>query len=518
MNTWIEVSAEMDDNWHPVCFSYIIELPVHSLVYVEVDPLKIGIQKPFESQVSVTPVDRAEHGGGFGTVGDSRSHGPNGEKEVIAWLEGKAGHKYWLTAGVFHSTYRLRWYIKTNYENQKTQQNPVEKDKQDTLKPQEPLVNREAAVIKQQSAPIEQPPAQTKPEMTELPPSNIQRVGQGKSNQEPAVKETQTALNRQRQQAFAAWQFQQQMRAQQEGQMRADQMRQEQMRREQIERTQAAMQGASNLPVGIATAGEGLFRSPYNNGMVDCRGEPPGGLVKDSDGRLFVVPTQSQIEQMRQEQVQRERMERNETAMASTPPAPPAPGPPSDTNATWRRFFERPTGVTGQQAVTEELRIDGQDGSWHTLVASVEEGGWYKVMLESTVRYSASETKPSQLNVEIAPGGERSFAGEERSVIKEEVKLQIPAGTTVKLRLVDSYWQDNSGTLLVRILRIMERDRVASPQPPPSSEQSYPRGIRTDRRRLIKSPHDPNGPWVDVTGFAPGTVVRDANGKIFEVP
>lgn len=54
------------------------------------------------------------------------------------------------------------------------------------------------------------------------------------------------------------------------------------------------------------------------------------------------------------------------------------------------------------------------------------------------------------------------------------------------------------------------------PPPPPGG---YPMGIRTDRPGFVKSPYNPSGPLVDVTGYAPGTLVQDpTTGKNFLVP
>lgn len=54
------------------------------------------------------------------------------------------------------------------------------------------------------------------------------------------------------------------------------------------------------------------------------------------------------------------------------------------------------------------------------------------------------------------------------------------------------------------------------PPPPPGG---YPMGLKTDRPGFVKSPHNPGGPLVDVTGYAPGTLVQDpTTGKNFIVP
>ncbi len=65
-----------------------------------------------------------------------------------------------------------------------------------------------------------------------------------------------------------------------------------------------------------------------------------------------------------------------------------------------------------------------------------------------------------------------------------------------------------------------ERKAQAQPPPPPPPPGGpLPYGIRTDRPGLVKSPWSPNGPLVDVTGFAPGTAVKDpTSGRNFLVP
>ena len=64
-----------------------------------------------------------------------------------------------------------------------------------------------------------------------------------------------------------------------------------------------------------------------------------------------------------------------------------------------------------------------------------------------------------------------------------------------------------------------EHKARVQPLPPPPLGASLPYGIRTDRPGLVKSPWNPNGPWVDVTGFAPGAVVKDpTTGNNFLVP
>lgn len=55
--------------------------------------------------------------------------------------------------------------------------------------------------------------------------------------------------------------------------------------------------------------------------------------------------------------------------------------------------------------------------------------------------------------------------------------------------------------------------------PPPPVGTTLPYGIPTNRPGLVKSPWNPNGPLVDVTGFATGTVVKDPmSNKNFLVP
>jgi hypothetical protein len=65
-------------------------------------------------------------------------------------------------------------------------------------------------------------------------------------------------------------------------------------------------------------------------------------------------------------------------------------------------------------------------------------------------------------------------------------------------------------------------ERKAKAQPPPSptpAGQPVPYGIPTDKPGLVKSPWNPNGPLVDVTGFARGSLVKDpTTGQNFLVP
>ncbi|MBM3890588.1 MAG: hypothetical protein FJ388_15860 [Verrucomicrobia bacterium] len=57
----------------------------------------------------------------------------------------------------------------------------------------------------------------------------------------------------------------------------------------------------------------------------------------------------------------------------------------------------------------------------------------------------------------------------------------------------------------------------AASAPPPAA--SYPTGILTDRPGYVRSPWNPNGPLVDVTGFPRGSLVRDPiTQKVFIVP
>ncbi|MCX6898701.1 MAG: YMGG-like glycine zipper-containing protein [Verrucomicrobia bacterium] len=63
------------------------------------------------------------------------------------------------------------------------------------------------------------------------------------------------------------------------------------------------------------------------------------------------------------------------------------------------------------------------------------------------------------------------------------------------------------------------RAQQPPPPPPPPPGAAIPLGLRTNRPGLVKSPWNPNGPLVDVTGFAPGSVVKDpTTGKNFLVP
>ncbi|MCX6909566.1 MAG: hypothetical protein NTY01_16195 [Verrucomicrobia bacterium] len=61
--------------------------------------------------------------------------------------------------------------------------------------------------------------------------------------------------------------------------------------------------------------------------------------------------------------------------------------------------------------------------------------------------------------------------------------------------------------------------KAQPPPPPPAPGAAVPYGIRTDKPGLVKSPWNPNGPLVDVTGFAPGSLVKDpTTGQNFLVP
>lgn len=67
--------------------------------------------------------------------------------------------------------------------------------------------------------------------------------------------------------------------------------------------------------------------------------------------------------------------------------------------------------------------------------------------------------------------------------------------------------------------RAQPQPYAAPPPPPPPVAGGYPLGLRTDRPGFVKSPYNPNGPFVDVRGFAPGTLVRDpTTGRDFIVP
>ncbi len=78
-----------------------------------------------------------------------------------------------------------------------------------------------------------------------------------------------------------------------------------------------------------------------------------------------------------------------------------------------------------------------------------------------------------------------------------------------------------TGALVGNAVEQSEEKRAQPPPPPPPPPQGapLPYGVRTDRPGLVKSPWNPNGPLVDVTGFAPGTVVKDpTTGRNFLVP
>lgn len=75
-----------------------------------------------------------------------------------------------------------------------------------------------------------------------------------------------------------------------------------------------------------------------------------------------------------------------------------------------------------------------------------------------------------------------------------------------------------TGALVGNAVEQDERAK-APPPPPPPQGVPLPYGGRTDRPGLVRSPWNPNGPLVDVTGFASGSVVKDpTTGKNFIVP
>ena len=59
--------------------------------------------------------------------------------------------------------------------------------------------------------------------------------------------------------------------------------------------------------------------------------------------------------------------------------------------------------------------------------------------------------------------------------------------------------------------------RYAAAAPAPIT--SYPTGIPTDRPGCVRSPWNPNGPLVDISGYPSGSLVRDPiTQKVFVVP
>jgi len=64
-----------------------------------------------------------------------------------------------------------------------------------------------------------------------------------------------------------------------------------------------------------------------------------------------------------------------------------------------------------------------------------------------------------------------------------------------------------------------EKKAKAQPPPPPPAGTAVPYGIPTDKPGLVRSPFNPNGPLVDVTGFARGSMVKDpTTNQNFLVP
>ena len=62
-------------------------------------------------------------------------------------------------------------------------------------------------------------------------------------------------------------------------------------------------------------------------------------------------------------------------------------------------------------------------------------------------------------------------------------------------------------------------EQDAAKPPPSSAGTPVPYGTRTERPGFVRSPWNPTGPLVDVTGFASGTVVKDpTTNQNFLVP
>ena len=62
-------------------------------------------------------------------------------------------------------------------------------------------------------------------------------------------------------------------------------------------------------------------------------------------------------------------------------------------------------------------------------------------------------------------------------------------------------------------------EQDAAKPPPSSAGTPVPYGTRTERPGFVRSPWNPTGPLVDVTGYAPGSAVKDpTTGRNFIVP
>jgi len=111
---------------------------------------------------------------------------------------------------------------------------------------------------------------------------------------------------------------------------------------------------------------------------------------------------------------------------------------------------------TSQVLRAQHVEIDGQDGSWHVLTNSMPAGGWCRLHINSDVLGSETARVPDQLSINIDHGGYGTFyfLGNGRTRIEEDVFLDPVVGTPLRVRLADSYYWDNTGTLVVDMERV----------------------------------------------------------------
>ncbi len=125
---------------------------------------------------------------------------------------------------------------------------------------------------------------------------------------------------------------------------------------------------------------------------------------------------------------------------------------------------------------------------------------------DTSVRHGAAEGWTLGLLKGIAMIPARTLVG-----VYEFVTFPIPAPPFYQPVLNPStpfgYWNSS-----------LREQSLAVILPPPSGG-AIPYGIRTERPALVRSPWNPNGPLVDVTGYAPGSAVKDpTTGRNFIVP
>lgn len=113
------------------------------------------------------------------------------------------------------------------------------------------------------------------------------------------------------------------------------------------------------------------------------------------------------------------------------------------------------TPVTG--ILSPAIQIDGQDGTWHDLSPGLVPGHWYALTVRSTVIASASETAPSQLHLDIdhGPYGRHSFRGDGGATIQRVIYLDATSAA-LRVRLHDTYYADNSGSVGIRVREISQ--------------------------------------------------------------